>query len=788
MAFIVVQHLDPNHESLLADLLAAQTSMRVVQAVDGATIERENVYVIPPGVYLSVDGKGALRLSNPTERHGARLPFDFLLNSLAETFGSRVIAVIMSGTGADGSAGLKAVKAKHGLIIAQEIAEADYDGMPRSAIVTGAVDLVAPAAKIAAALINRERGDIVKQTVHKSGPPRSVSDLLPEIITLLRTKTVYDFSLYKHGTLERRVERRMAMAAVSTADAYIALLRRDSEELQQLSRDLLINVTAFFRDPAVYEYLSADVVADLVRNHPPERPLRIWIVGCSTGEETYSLAILFREQIIASKQEIKLQIFSSDVDPDAVAVAREGLYPQAIEADVSSGRLAQFFIREDRSYRIAPELRANVVFTVQDILVDPPFARLDFISCRNLLIYLKPEAQAKAISIFHFALRKGGLLLVGNAETVDVGQRQFEIVSKPKRLYRRIGGIRSGEFPYLEGAGEGLRSRARPVAPSSTSRQAALAELCRKRVQETYGPAAVLVNSKLECLHFQGPTDLYMKVASGRPSLDLIAMARDSVRTKLRAAIQGAQQSQRRFVVTRGRITVGSDAKTFDIVVEPITHEGQDLLLVCFVEATAPEIVNTGPQPNALPHVVELERELATTRMELQSAVRTLETSSQEQMAINEEALSVNEEYQSTNEELLASKEELQSLNEELSALNGQLQETLERQRTTADDLQNVLYSTEVATIFLDTSFNIRFFTPATKGLFNIIPGDIGRPLTDLKSLAIDEDLLPDARRVLETQNSDRTRNSKPIRRLVHASNISLSDTRQEDRRRSHHV
>ncbi len=419
---------------------------------------------------------------------------------------------------------------------------------------------------------------------------------------------------------------------------------------------------------------------------------------------------------------------------------------------MSSGRLAQFFIREDRSYRIAPELRANVVFTVQDILVDPPFARLDFISCRNLLIYLKPEAQAKAISIFHFALRKGGLLLVGNAETVDVGQRQFEIVSKPKRLYRRIGGIRSGEFPYLEGAGEGLRSRARPVAPSSTSRQAALAELCRKRVQETYGPAAVLVNSKLECLHFQGPTDLYMKVASGRPSLDLIAMARDSVRTKLRAAIQGAQQSQRRFVVTRGRITVGSDAKTFDIVVEPITHEGQDLLLVCFVEATAPEIVNTGPQPNALPHVVELERELATTRMELQSAVRTLETSSQEQMAINEEALSVNEEYQSTNEELLASKEELQSLNEELSALNGQLQETLERQRTTADDLQNVLYSTEVATIFLDTSFNIRFFTPATKGLFNIIPGDIGRPLTDLKSLAIDEDLLPDARRVLETQ------------------------------------
>ncbi len=662
-----------------------------------------------------------------------------------------LVAVVLSGTGADGSGGLKAVKAKGALVIAQEIAEADYDGMPRSAIATGAVDRVLPAAKIAATLVERERGVTPTPTPKEPRPHNSVGDLLPEIVTLLRTKTVHDFSLYKHGTLERRVERRMAMAGVPSATGYLALLRRDGQELDELSRDLLINVTTFFRDPAVFEYLAKNAIPGLLRDHPPERPLRIWVAGCSSGEEAYSVAILFREQIIVSKRDIKLQIFASDVDPDAVETAREGLYPPSIEANISPTRLAQFFSREDRSYRVSPELRANVVFTVQDVLADPPFARLDLISCRNLLIYLKPEAQAKALAVFHFALREGGLLLVGNAETVALDGGRFDVVSKPDRLYRRIGGNRPGEFALSASLGVGPRMRARPGAPSAPSRQAVLAELCRRRVLEAYGPAAVLINSKLECLHFQGPTDLYLKVASGRPSLDLIGKAREGVRAKLRSAIQGARQSGARFVVAGGRIAYGADAKSFDIVAEPIVHEGHDLLLVCFVET--PEFLGLESQPaTALPRVAELEQELQATKLELQTAVRNLETSSEEQMAINEEALSLNEEYQSTNEELLASKEELQSLNEELNALNSQLQETLERQRTTADDLQNVLYSTDVATLFLDTHFNIRFFTPATRALFNVIPGDIGRPLTDLTSLAIDGELLPDAKQVLETQ------------------------------------
>ncbi len=760
MAFIVVQHLDPDHDNLLVDLLAARTSMRVMEAPEGGLIERERVYVIPPGVYLSVDDKGLLRLSKPTQRRGARLPFDFLLTSLAETFGSRTVGVIMSGAGVDGSVGLKAVKAKQGLVIAQEIAEAGYDGMPRSAIATGSVDLVLPAARIAAALVGRERGDAAPPTGAASGATHAVAELLPEIIRLLRTKTAHDFSLCKHGTLERRVARRMAIAAVPSADEYLLLLQADAGELAQLSQDLLINVTTFFRDPAVFEYLATTIIPHLVQNHPAERPLRIWVAGCSSGEEAYSLAMLLREQIVVSGRDIRLQIFASDVDPDAVASAREGTYPQTIEAEVSAVRLAQFFVREDRSYRVSSDLRANVVFTVQDVLADPPFARLDFISCRNLLIYLKPEAQAKALGIFHFALQAGGLLLVGNSETVDLGNSWFEVVSKPDRLYRRVGGTRPRRIPVFAECRRDPRIRGRIGAPSALSRQAALAELSRKRVQETYGPAAILINSQLECLHFQGPTDLYLKVPSGRPSLDLIGMVREGARTKLKAAIQGAQQSGGRFIVKGGRLAADANGKPFDVSVEPMVFDGQDLLLVCFVEVTAEASVAANNVPaTAVPRVDALERELRATTLELQNAVRALESTSQEQMAINEEALSVNEEYQSTNEELLASKEELQSLNEELSALNSQLQETLERQRTTADDLQNVLYSTDVATIFLDSSFNIRFFTPATKALFSVIPGDIGRPLTDLKSLAIDNELLPDAQLVLE--------NHTPVEREV---------------------
>ncbi len=755
MAFIFVQHLDPTHESMMVDLLAGHTSMTVRQATDGMLLERNHLYVIPPGTYLSV-GNGALHLSQPQARHGARLPFDFLLHSLAEKCGPRVICVVLSGTGADGSLGLKAVKEKHGHVIAQDPAEASYDGMPRNAIMTGAVDLVLPAGKIAAALVKYGRRMALSHKHSKLRPQDMPEDWLAEIADLLRAKTAYDFRLYKPGTLRRRIERRMATAAIkiNDPDRYLGMLRNDARELELLAKDLLINVTSFFRDPKVFDFLAEKIIPDLVRSHTPDHPLRIWTAGCSSGEETYSLAMLFHEQIRAAKRNVKLQVFASDVDPDAVARAREGLYPGAIEADVSPTRLASFFAKEDHNYRVLPELRAAVVFTVQDVLADPPFSRLDLISCRNLLIYLRPEAQAKVISLFHFALREGGLLLLGSSETLSSADGRYEMISKQERLYRHIGHSRPGELGFsMSGGSSGVRIPARPGQGQLPSRQAALADLCRRLVMENYAPAAVLINRKHECLYSLGPTERYLRVAPGHPNHDFLAMVRQDMRTKLRSAIQMASQQSTRIVVLGGRTNHDGNQGTFSIAVQSVLSEGEELLLICFIDEPNEERGRGhSTTPADVPRVAELELELEATRTELQAAIRNLEISSEEQKAINEEALSVNEEYQSTNEELLTSKEELQSLNEELTALNSQLQESLERQRTTSNDLQNVLYSTDVATLFLDTDLNIRFFTPATKSVFRIIPSDVGRPLADLSSLSVDGALLADARTVLQTR------------------------------------
>ncbi|MGA3303792.1 MAG: chemotaxis protein CheB [Methylovirgula sp.] len=754
MAFILVQHLDPTHESMMVDLLADHTSMRVQQAADGMPIERDHFYVIPPGTYLSV-GDGALHLSQPQARHGARLPFDFLLHSLAEDCGARAICVILSGTGADGSLGLKAVKEKGGLIVAQEPDDAGYDGMPRSAIATGVVDLVLPAAKIPEALVKYARRMALTRAPRALHPQDAAPDWLPEIIDLLRTKTAHDFRLYKPGTLQRRIERRMAMAAIETddMDRYLDILRSDANELDRLAKDLLINVTNFFRDPQVFDLLGTKIIPELVSRQTQDHALRIWIAGCSTGEETYSFAMLCQEAIAAAKSNIKLQVFASDIDPDAVARARDGLYPESIEADVSPARLARFFSKEEHGYRVLPELRAAVVFTVQDVLADPPFSRLDLVSCRNLLIYLRPEAQEKVVSLFHFALREGGILLLGSAEAIGNGDHRFEVISKPERLYRHIGRLRPGDISFSVGAGgDGMRVLTRPGLGQPPSRQAALADLCRRLVLEAYAPAAVLINRKHECLYSLGPTDRYLHVPSGQPTYDLLAMTDSGMRSKLRSAIQQANQENARVVVAGGQAGHADNSVSFTIAVQPVLSEGEELLLICFIDE--PKLQHRPSRqatPQDAPRIAELEQELESARTELQGAIRNLEISNEEQKAINEEALSVNEEYQSTNEELLTSKEELQSLNEELTALNGQLQETLERQRTTSNDLQNVLYSTDMATLFLDPNLNIRFFTPATRSLFNVIPSDVGRPLADLNSLAADSALLSDARAVMQS-------------------------------------
>ena len=750
MAFILVQHLDPTHESMMVDLLAGHTSMTVLQAIDGMPIKHDHLYVIPPGTYLSVE-HGALHLSQPRTRHGARLPFDFLLNSLATDCGARAITVILSGTGADGSVGLKAVRKHGGLIIAQDPDEASHDGMPRNAILTGLVDLVLPVAKIPEAL-GKEPPRLAAKRPQDNLDSQEAHDRLPEIISLLLAKTAHNFTLYKHGTLRRRIERRMGLAAVEVHDMnrYLKLLHSDPQELDLLAKDLLINVTSFFRDPKVFDFLAEKIIPDLIGGQTPDHILRVWVAGCSTGEETYSLVMLFREAITSAKRNIKLQVFASDVDPDAVAIAREGLYPQAIEADVSVARLARFFTKEDHGYRIIPELRAAVVFTVQDVLADPPFSRLDFVSCRNLLIYLGPEAQAKTISAFHFALRDGGVLLLGNSETVGNFDSQFEVISKPVRLFRHVGRARPGEFSFSIGGG--VRSPPMAGHAERPSRQAALADLCRRLVIESYAPVAVLINRKFECLYSLGATDRYLRVAPGHPTQDLLAMARPNIRTKLRSAIQQAAQNKAHVVVAGGEIVRDGDVQSFNIAVQPVLFDSNDLFLICFVDAPRQQKrSDILAAPEDVSHVAELQQELEATRTELQAAIRNLEISSEEQKAINEDALSDNEEFQSTNEELRTSKEELQSMNEELTALNSQLQETLDRQRTTSNDLQNVLYSTDVATLFLDTQLKIRFFTPATKSLFKVIPSDIGRSISDLRSLVSDDALAKDASTVLST-------------------------------------
>ncbi len=749
MAFILVQHLDPTHESMMVDLLAEHTSMTVAQAADGMPLAPDHLYIIPPGTYLSV-GDGALRLSKPQAPHGARLPFDFLLHSLAEECGSRAVAVILSGTGADGTLGLKAVKEHGGLIIAQEPDEAGFDGMPRSAIATGVVDLVLPVAKIPDALLTYDRRMVLVRTQHESRPKDKAPDWLLEIIELLRAKTGHDFRLYKSGTLQRRIERRMAMAAIETdgMERYLEVLRGNTSELDLLASDLLINVTSFFRDRQAFELLSEKIVPDLVHRHASDVPLRIWIAGCSTGEETYSLAMLFREAISEAKSSVKLQVFASDIDSDAIASAREGFYPQTIEAEVSPERLARFFSREEHGYRISPELRAMVVFTVQDVLADPPFSRLDLVSCRNLLIYLQPEAQARVLSAFHFALREGGVLVLGSSETVDTSDGRFEVISKEGRIFQHVGRARPGEIGFLTGGG--LRVPARTGLGRMPSNQVALAELCRRLVLEAYAPAAVLINSKHEYLFSRGPIDRYLRVAPGSPTFDLLAMLRPDIRNKVRSAIKRAVQDNTRIVVVAGRSD--DDAAPFNIDVRPVLNEDEQLLLIGFVDQPEQERKPDGAAaPTDIPRIAELRQELESTRAELQAAIDELESSSEEQKRINEEALSVNEEFQSTNEELLTSKEELQSLNEELTALNGQLHEALELQRTTSNDLQNVLNSTDFATLFLDRNLNIRFFTPATKLLFNILPGDVGRPLADLSPLTTDATLSEDARTVLQT-------------------------------------
>ena len=580
IAIVLIPHLEPTHASMMVDLLGLHTAMAVLQVTDGMPIERNHVYVIPPQAYLSVHD-GLLRLSRPEAPHGARLPFDYFLHSLAEQYGQRAVAVILSGTGADGSVGLKAISDGGGLVIAQDPEEAAYDGMPRNAIATGAVNLVLPVMQIPEALIRYAHHPYVTA----GGPAIPSEDdedqALADIIELLRTRTLRDFTHYRRATLLRRIRRRMAAAGIQRIADYIATLRQDTRELELLAKDFLIHVTSFFRDPAAFEGLAKTILPGLV-GRAEDQPIRVWVPGCSTGEEAYSLAIMFIEEFAAQKRGVKFQIFASDISEEALAFAREGVYPESIRGDVSAEQLRLFFTLEERGYQVSRQLRDVIVFTVHDLLVDPPFSRLDLISCRNLLIYLQPEEQQKVLSLFHFSLKETGFLFLGISETIGQLGGLFEPISNTLRVYRRSALGRARPRVLARDLGERARALWPRLPDRVQHRAPGLGDIAQHLLLGIYAPAAVLVDRSYRALYFFGPTDRYLRVAPGEPSQDLVPMLREGLASRFRSAVRQANREKTVISVGGAQVRRNGDTTSVRISARPMPHDGEDLLLVTF--------------------------------------------------------------------------------------------------------------------------------------------------------------------------------------------------------------
>ena len=755
MAFVLVQHLDPVHESLTADILARHTAMKVVQVEDRTPVEANHVYVIPPNKDLSIRDD-MLHLSVPVHQHGLRLPIDFFLRSLAEDQQAKALCIILSGTGRDGTLGLKAIKGHGGMAMAQAPETAQFDGMPRSAIDTDLIDYVLPVEEMPAALIKYLQH--TRELIRPETLGDNVADLLELILAVLRERAKYDFHYYKPGTLIRRIKRRMGLNHIEEAGDYLRFLREDEREIRLLYKDLLIGVTSFFREPEAYRLLEQEVIRKLVHDKDPEATIRVWVPGCSSGEEPYSIAILLLEQIQALQKHCTIQIFASDIDDEALATARAGIYPENVAADISPERLRQFFRKVDQSnYEISKQVRDCVVFAAQNLISDPPFSKLDLISCRNLLIYIVPDVQKKVISLFHYVLNEGGFLFLGASETIGQQEDLFKPVSKKLRVYQRIGPTRRDkvDFPVSSGM-------ARHASVDRQSTQPSLAKainfgnITQQLLLQHYAPFAVLFNRKFEILYLHGLAGPYLELTTGDMTQDLMSMIRDGLRGALRNAVQMTRQHEQQ-VTTRARVKRGGTYYPISLTVLPVNapREAEGLLLATFAEveeATRPEREQgKGEGISDKTFLSQLESELQSTRAELQGTIAELETSNEELKSYNEEVLSMNEELQSTNEELETSKEELQSLNEELATVNNQLQDKVDELRVLNNDQANLLTSTDIATLFLDTQLRIKRFTPAISKIFNLIASDVGRPIDDISHRVHDSTLQKNAGEVLRT-------------------------------------
>lgn len=757
MAFVLVPHLDPSHESLMVELLGRHTSIPVCEAQDGMAIEADGIYIIPPNRYLAAEG-GVLRLSAPQRSPGHETAIDFFLRSLAQAYEERAIGIVLSGTGSHGTLGLQAIKGQGGLTMVQDPDSAEYDQMPRSAISSGLADYILAPEAMPEALVQYVTRASRSGAWQYPAPAEEGLGELGQVLALLRAHTKYDFRCYRKKMLLRRVQRRVSVCGVDGLSDYLERLRADPDEPGRLFRDLLIGVTGFFREPEAYAVLEQRVIARLVEQADPDLPVRVWVPGCSTGEEAYSIAILLMEGCLRFRRPCNMQIFATDIDDEALEIGRQGFYPESIAGDVTSERLEKFFIKtDDHRYQVSKQLREAVVFAPQNLVSDAPFSRLDLISCRNLLIYLETEVQRKVIALFHFALNEDGHLFLGPSESVGQQTDLFETVSKKWRLFRRIGPTRHDivDFPIVSRhRWPGYRGTLPERAPASVQSLAALAQ---RLLLEEYAPAAVLVNRKYEILYFFGPTMSFLDQPPGEPTRDLLAMAREGLRTKLRVACHKALREHGPVTIGNASVKRNGGFVVVDVHVKllPKSRSSEGMLLVTFLErGQSARAQGAGAPPreamdeSALVHQLDLE--LKATREDLQSAIEELESSNEELKASNEEVMSMNEELQSANEELETSKEELQSLNEELSTVNNQLQDKVEELERSNNDILNLLSNTDICTIFLDRSMRIKLFTPPSAGLFNLRIADVGRPLGDFSPNFSDAALLADAQAVLE--------------------------------------
>lgn len=742
MAFILVLHLDPSHKSIMGDILKKNIQMEIFQAEDGMKVDQNCVYIIPPNKDMAILN-GTLQLLEPVVYQGIRHPIDFFFRSLAEDLKEHAICIILSGTGTEGTQGLKAINGESGMVMVQDPKSAAFDSMPRSAIATGLVDYVLPPEEMAEQLIDYIKKGVVKTTEIIS---ESAINSMQKIILLIRNKTGHDFSFYKPSTINRRIAKRMNIHQIEKLTDYVRYLQEDPSEVELLFKELLINVTTFFRDPEAFEVLKAKVMEDIIENKTGDQPIRIWVPACSTGEEPFSIAMVFKEYLDEMKSDLKVQIFATDIDKDAIETAREGIYPANIAVDVSEKRLEQFFLKTDEMYTIKKEIREMVTFAPQNVIKDPPFSKLDLICCRNLLIYLTSELQGKILTVFHRSLNQDGILFLGTSETIGRFTELYSLVDSKWKFYKRKGGTYplKGDFAHITASEE-----VTPVIESKAKlKELDIGEETERMLLEDYSPACVIVNESGDILYIHGKTGKYLEPSSGKASFNIMEMARDGLKIELNIAIYKAINQEEDVFYKDLNVRTNGDIQTIDLIVKPISDPKtmKGLIMVIFRDVPTPEqpVIVTHEPADISERIAQLEHELNSSKKHHQNTIEELRAS-------NEELKSSNEELQSTNEELETSREELQSVNEELMTVNTELQIKNEEFSRSVDDMNNLLASTEIATIFLDAELCIEGFTPSATKIMNLLKTDIGRPVSDMVLNMEYDNLVIDSKEVLET-------------------------------------